>query len=1206
MPRFRSKPSTKTRPSSPDPKRKKKTKKSAKSEPSKDEDRHSSKMSQNSDSAKGKQRQIEPYQLKYRRDQVDSSTGLLSDADASNAGATWLIDEQAPPPLQQVYARAEGDLMARADDFGAPFIPGLMVPSSASSSSSTSASSSTSSPTSTRVTNPIASIHHNVPLILCIVVGAVVVTATLSVGLAWILRLACCAGERRARRKRRLDRSTWSPSALNATNGDREKAVGRSSLDSVTVKGDDDLEGKDAKIDALFGDSASDGHLGPTVPVLSYADAGQVQEAPKSTWNGKGWTLFDPPVAPLQPPEPAATNPPANRTGGGNYGAARGELADQNLGGFTWPTSVERQPSFIERLVQRHHQASELPTTATLPYPFQAKPTQPASRMASLGGAANRAVMNMLPVTLRNAATTASRQRATRKRYHDMQPYLDSDFEGTIGGKDRELPMARRLRRTEERMAVDCTTEEESSSPLENGARQLGHFDNVQLPRVLPVMIPQPMINLDGKAVAECTPGLAGVGAAWSRRGSHQSSLIGPHVPVVVRPSVATAQLSKVIEPNRASMLPFPAMEGDRRTRLLGSVGRWLGKVTEAGEVADPYTALSPRPDRRLTKNGSLRSDYTSTTLADSASTSETQVDAQTSSSAPGRSERLLQRVDADQAEHDRQQRRLLRKARMFTSADADTAAQQGEQQQKAADANDDAAANVSRAPSIRPQFFATTDLKSWLEPNKVSTTHGFKVLEEQDAASSVTADPFASDVEVKPKLRKCESYDSFVSEARSSKPKLRSSSSKQKLRSAVFTSPRGSVKAASRQKREALGSLNTAATKKATYSQLPSACQSSAAITVVSSVFDDAFAAQLNKVAKSKTAAASDSGATKRRRAAQLSDDAKAKAKAEADAAVRDAWRRRKMLSISSRGSQRSRTTRTMVSKSEDTGVLLSREESMRSQPSVYSELTAPSDYQFQAPLLSDSARGAMLTSCGASTIDPVSEEMEVPDEVANPHEDAKTREEEEAQLKKQLKKEAKKEARRQQRRDERQRAKKLAAVPASAAAESKRAVPSTSPTKAAVPALHQAKEVKGRIASAGPALQSQQRREPTSHSANGADAMAQQLAIRRTIRKQRSISLGVARNQFAMAHVDVDNLNIPDSPWTSSDSDISIRRWGEPRRDDSLRYQNRGTRHHHQSSAIPSAAEDTGNKRSASKHARANSYYYGMGAGGDLRDFC
>ncbi|SPO28774.1 uncharacterized protein UTRI_04652 [Ustilago trichophora] len=1204
MPRFRSKPTAKTRSSSPDPEKKTKTKKSTRSETSKNQDRHSSKMATNADSGKGKQRELEPYELKYRREQVDSSTRPFSDATASNAGATWLVDGQAPSPLQQVYARAEEDLMARGNDLDAPFIPGLMVPSSATSSSSTSASSSTTSPTSARVTNPIASIHHNVPLILCIVVGAVVVTATLSVGLAWILRLACCAGERRARRKRRLDRSTWSPSRLDPTSGGEEKVDGRSSLDSVTVKGDDDLEGKDAKIDALYGDSASDGHLGGTIPVLSYADGGKVQEDPKSTWNGKGWTLFDPPVASLQPPEPAATNPPANGTGGGNYGAAREELADRDVRGFTWPASVERQPSFIERLVQRHHQASELPTTAPLPYPFQAKSPQPASRMASLGGAANRAVMNMLPVTLRNAATTASRQRATRKRYHDMQPYLDSDFEGTIGGKDRELPMARRLRRTEERMAVDWTTEEESSSPLDNGARQLGHLDNshAQLPRVLPVMIPQPIINVDDKALVECTPGLAGVGAAWSRRGSQQSSLVGPHMPIVVKSSVATVQLPKVIEPNRASMLPFPAMEGDRRTRLLGSVGRWLGKVTEAGEVADPYTALSPRPDRKLTKNGSLRSDYTSTTLADSASNSETHVDAQTSSSTPGRSERLLQRVDADQAEHDRQQRRLLRKARMFApAATADHIAQQGGQQ-KTVDANDDAAAaNVSRAPSIRPQFFATTDLKSWLEPNKVSTTHGFKVLGEQDAASSVAADPFASDVEAMPKLRKCDSYESFVSEARSNKPKLRSSSSKQQLRSAVVASPRGSVKAASRQKREALGSLNTAVTKKTTYGQPPSACQSSAAITVVSSVFDEAFAAQLNKVANSKTG-----GATKRRRTTQSGDDAKAKAKAEADAAVRDAWRRRKMLSISSRGSQRSPTSRTTVSKAEETGALLSREESMRSQPSVYSELTAPSDYQFQAPLLSESAHVAMLTSCGASTIDPVSEEIEVPEEMANEQEDMMKREKEEAQLKKQQKKEAKKEAKRQQRRAERQRAKDLVAVAASADAESEPTVPSADQVKAALPALSQAKEVKGCTVSTASALRSQQRRQPIHLSADGADTVAQQLAIRRTIKKQRSISLGVARNQLAMAHAEVDNLNIPDSPWTSSDSDISIRRWGEPRRDDSLRYQTRGSRHHHHSSSIPSMVEVTVNKRSASKHARANSYYYGMGAGGDLRDFC
>lgn len=103
----------------------------------------------------------------------------------------------------------------------------------------------------------------------------------------------------------------------------------------------------------------------------------------------------------------------------------------------------------------------------------------------------------------------------------------------------------------------------------------------------------------------------------------------------------------------------------------------------------------------------------------------------------------------------------------------------------------------------------------------------------------------------------------------------------------------------------------------------------------------------------------------------------------------------------------------------------------------------------------------------------------------------------------------------------------------------------------------------------------------------------------------KQRSVSLGMARSQFAAADADryatVDDVNVPDSPWTSSDSDISVRRWGGPRRDDSLRrYQNR-TSH---ASMMPQEAAQ--GKRSLSKQARANSYYYGMGAGSDLRDLC
>ncbi|SAM84352.1 uncharacterized protein UBRO_05591 [Ustilago bromivora] len=1062
MPRVKAKTPAKKRPSTPAPKKNKAKK--PKKGLSKDRARRAietQRQGEGSRKSKGKQRKVDHDFSNRPRDQPERSALLYSEPTMPPADIAWAVVDQDHPSLQHMYARA--------DTFHS--IPPL-IPST----------SSASSPTAARFTNPIASIHHNTPLILCIVIGAVVVAATLSVGLAWILRLACCAGERRAKRKRRLDRSTWSPSALASaidSKSDNEKSVGRRSLDSVSLRGDDDLERKDAKIDALFDGETKDTQLDGAVPTLSYGDDVKVPEAPKSTWDGKGWTLFDPPVTGIHQPEPAVTASLAGNTRGGDYSAAR------------------------------HHQALELPTTAPLPYAFQAKPVQPASRMA------NRAVMNMLPLTLRNAATTASRQRATRKRYHDKQPYLESDFEGTIGGKDRELPIARRLRRTEERMAVDCTTEEESNSPLNTLPLYPGQFDDsLRFPRVQQILMPSPMIlmtliNADSKAPVEFTPGLAGVGAAWSTKGSEP----------------------QVIEPSRASALSLPALDGDRRSRLLGSVGCWLGKITEAGEIADPYTALSPRPDRKLAKNGSLRSDYTSTTLADSATTSSSaQGTARTEGNASGKAELLLQHVDENLAEHDRQQRRL-RKARKYISAVDNDAA---ETKQKAFNEEDDVAANVSRAPSIRPQFFAATDLKSWLEPNKVSTTYGIKVLEEGSTVDSDATDPFASDAEArKLHLRKYDSYESLIPEARPTKAKQRSSSSKQNLRSTVAASPRAAVKDASRQKREALRSVNAGLVKKSSQKALQSAWQSSADLSIVSSVFDEEFAAQSTKRASSKKPSTKNDA------------EAISTAKAEVDAAVRDAWRRRKLLSISSRGSQRIRTTHTTLTESE----------------------------QFQAPLLS--------ASCGAGTFDPVSEDLDEAIEMLSQADDAKRKEETEALLKKQMKeeakKEAKKEAKREQRRIERQQARDAAAAKADDA---------------------EPQEVSSSAVSIKDA-------EQHAVSAEAEAAIAEKLAVRRTNMKQRSVSLGMARSQFAAADADryaaVDGVNVPDSPWTSSDSDISVRRWGGPRRDDSLRrYQNR-TSH---ASMMPHEAAQ--GKRSLSKQARANSYYYGMGAGSDLRDLC
>lgn len=277
-------------------------------------------------------------------------------------------------------------------------------------------------------------------------------------------------------------------------------------------------------------------------------------------------------------------------------------------------------------------------------------------------------------------------------------------------------------------------------------------------------------------------------------------------------------------------------------------------------------------------------------------------------------------------------------------------------------------------------------------------------------------------------------------------------------------------------------------------------------------------------------------------------------------------------MLSVSSRDSQRSRTTRTNTTRMRSQSPipsLISRKESVRSQPSVYSELTAPSDYAFQAPLLSESAPSALLTRCGTSVIETMSESQETPrqDEVLI-----------NKQLEKQLKRQAKKEAKREQRHAERSQAKQVRAS---------QALPSVEEMPR--PDLHQ---------SFSTGLSAAAARDAES--------------VRRVIRKQRSISLGAVRSQLNLNPADLDHINaVPDSPWTSSDSDISIRRWGEPRRDDPVRMQNHrasAARHHH-SSSIPNVLTDMAGRRSirsASQNARSNSYYFGMGAGGDLRDFC
>ncbi|KAF6767277.1 hypothetical protein PSEUBRA_003714 [Kalmanozyma brasiliensis GHG001] len=329
-------------------------------------------------------------------------------------------------------------------------------------------------------------IRHSVLLLVCIVIGGLLVIATLIVALAWFLRLTCCARERRARCERKVESTSQTPSAIEGG----QPLDDCHSLDSVTVVDDDHVEDKDAKSDAPKQDTRQ------YVPMRTYAGAEAAASAPQSTWNGRGWTLFDPPVPALQLPRPVARS-------GGDYRAKKEPLVERSVEDLLWPASIKRRPSYIERLAQRHHL---LPRHASTAPPFK------------------------------------------------------------------------------------------------------------------------------------------------------------------------------------------PAMEEDRRSRLVDSVYRWLGQVTEASEAVYPHAALSPLSGSRSHKHGSMRSAYTSTTLAETVS--ETSFATQAGTAGVRKSERLIERIDAD---YDHQQRR-------GTTAAIDLASR-------------NAPAVVSRAPSIRPQFFTTTTLASWLEP---------------------------------------------------------------------------------------------------------------------------------------------------------------------------------------------------------------------------------------------------------------------------------------------------------------------------------------------------------------------------------------------------------------------------------------------------------------------------------------------------------
>lgn len=414
--------------------------------------------------------------------------------------------------------------------------------------------------------------------------------------------------------------------------------------------------------------------------------------------NGRGWTLFDPPVpgADEEKGEKAdAAGAQAQRRGGGggNYNLAQNlDEAPPSPGASDpiWPPPA-RRPSFIERLLAQRPASTPLPPQLRPPSgadgaqaAFARGPYPTVCPLpAGYGfGTQTPVVSNspprrkslfpiislpyMLPSSLRNAAAA---------RMNQNKPEApDSDFEGTIGGRDNELPMAKRLGKKANRFRCDVSSSGEERSPL---------------------AAPQGTTQ-----ALDCTPGLAGVGSAWPRLPPLDplevpsegvdalTAADGAGAPTP--PAAAAVRGGQFVRPAHRLMGPRPAtlpelqrqraqeaLRGptdeeafdfdprDARAKLIASVTRWQARTQDAEPVPGSFASISG--SSRACRRPAAKRTITSTSGASYVSEGTTMTG---SSSCPGKED--------------------IQNPYMGQTA-------------------------LSPVPSIRPQFAATTTLESWL-----------------------------------------------------------------------------------------------------------------------------------------------------------------------------------------------------------------------------------------------------------------------------------------------------------------------------------------------------------------------------------------------------------------------------------------------------------------------------------------------------------
>lgn len=422
------------------------------------------------------------------------------------------------------------------------------------------------------------SVNHNTPLQLVIIIGAIVLTITLLSSLIWM----CCASSRGKYRRDRFSKffksgnrgqkmqtRSWNPQKPGSVYefGDADSLDGLSLREKSDVSNDRQSRSSNrsgnnkapilsplSPMPMLKDDRGVNPFEDPALSSANHSGNGAAVSVPPQAAHppvqrGRGWQLFDGQVNEQGKDLEAGTLPPARRPSFIDRLLAHRSLSQANAVKMQSSNTVA-SPNPTQDALRGNNRAALAPLDrcVTTPALFsntalggqRAIPSTPAipgsGFMSAIGGAFRRVSQTHQQVTGRRKYVPSPRQLP-----------IESDYEGTIGGRDADLPMARRADQRRPLCAESHYTPSFNFDPfarspamnaaaaamsekLDNGVLSPCSRPNnmVASPTPLP-FAPSPLGQSQSKMQLKVvgtphhTPGMAGVGTNWPRRMSEAS-----------------------------------------------------------------------------------------------------------------------------------------------------------------------------------------------------------------------------------------------------------------------------------------------------------------------------------------------------------------------------------------------------------------------------------------------------------------------------------------------------------------------------------------------------------------------------------------------------------------------------------------------------------------------------------------------------------